>query len=315
MTPKKLFIYLFVLILTNTIYAQINTKKLFYVDAFFVTSNEKKFEYIKEIEEYDTNKKAYSVNIYYKSGKIYLTGTTLDKDKVILDGKCLYYFENGKKKRVANYENNKLIEKQYYYHENGVFKLESEVDVSKNKKESTLKILNYFDENNVQKVTNGEGEYVEDGWNDQTSTGTIKNFLKEGIWRGHLIGKKVSFTEQYNKGKLVVGHSLDSLNNKFTYNVVNERSLPKKGMHDYYNYLKKNDIIPKNINSKITSKIIINIDVNENGKLENVSAYTGDQYGITENAIQLISQYENWIPGKHRGVNVKTHLTLPIVFQ
>lgn len=315
MTPKKLFIYLFVLILTNTIYAQINTKKLFYVDAFFVTSNEKKFEYIKEIEEYDTNKKAYSVNIYYKSGKIYLTGTTLDKDKVILDGKCLYYFENGKKKRVANYENNKLIDKQYYYHENGVFKLESEVEVSKNKKESTLKILNYFDENNVQKVTNGEGEYVEDGWNDQTSTGTIKNFLKEGIWRGHLIGKKVSFTEQYNKGKLVVGHSLDSLNNKFTYNFVNERSLPKKGMNDFYNYLKKNDIIPKNINSKITGKIIINIDINENGKLENVSAYTGDQYGITENAIQLISQYENWIPGKHRGVNVKTHLTLPIVFQ
>ena len=315
MTPKKLFIYLFVLILTNTIYAQINTKKLFYVDAFFVTPNEKKFEYIKEIEEYDTNKKAYSVNIYYKSGKIYLTGTTLDKDKVILDGKCLYYFENGKKKRVANYENNKLIDKQYYYHENGVFKLESEVEVSKNKKESTLKILNYFDENNVQKVTNGEGEYVEDGWNDQTSTGTIKNFLKEGIWRGHLIGKKVSFTEQYNKGKLVVGHSLDSLNNKFTYNVVNERSLPKKGMNDFYNYLKKNDIIPKNINSKITGKIIINIDINENGKLENVSAYTGDQYGITENAIQLISQYENWIPGKHRGVNVKTHLTLPIVFQ
>ena len=315
MTPKKLFIYLFVLILTNTIYAQINTKKLFYVDVFFVTSNEKKFEYIKEIEEYDTNKKAYSVNIYYKSGKIYLTGTTLDKDKVILDGKCLYYFENGKKKRVANYENNKLIDKQYYYHENGVFKLESEVEVSKNKKESTLKILNYFDENNVQKVTNGEGEYVEEGWNDQTSTGTIKNFLKEGIWRGNLIGKKVSFTEQYNKGKFVVGHSLDSLNNKFTYNVVNERSLPKKGMNDFYNYLKKNDIIPKNINSKITGKIIINIDINENGKLENVSAYTGDQYGITENAIQLISQYENWIPGKHRGVNVKTHLTLPIVFQ
>lgn len=315
MTPKKLFIYLFVLILTNTIYAQINTKKLFYVDAFFVTSNEKKFEYIKEIEEYDTNKKANSVNIYYKSGKIYLTGTTLDKDKVILDGKCLYYFENGKKKRVANYENNKLIDKQYYYHENGVFKLESEVEVSKNKKESTLKILNYFDENNVQKVTNGEGEYVEEGWNDQTSTGTIKNFLKEGIWRGNLIGKKVSFTEQYNKGKLVVGHSLDSLNNKFTYNVVNERAHPKKGMNDFYNYLKKNDIIPKNINSKITGKIIINIDINENGKLENVSAYTGDQYGITENAIQLISQYENWIPGKHRGVNVKTHLTLPIVFQ
>ena len=32
-------------------------------------------------------------------------------------------------------------------------------------------------------------------------------------------------------------------------------------MNDFYNYLKKNDIIPKNINSKITGKIIINIDI------------------------------------------------------
>ncbi|OUD35778.1 hypothetical protein, partial [Flavobacterium sp. FPG59] len=78
MSSKKLFIYLFLLVLSNTIYSQDIKKKLFYTDAFFVTSNENNFEYIKEIEDYETNKKNYTVKIYYKSGKIYLTGNTLD---------------------------------------------------------------------------------------------------------------------------------------------------------------------------------------------------------------------------------------------
>jgi antitoxin component YwqK of YwqJK toxin-antitoxin module len=315
MSSKKLFIYLFLLVLSNTIYSQDIKKKLFYTDAFFVTSNENNFEYIKEIEDYETNKKNYTVKIYYKSGKIYLTGNTLDKDKVLLHGKCLYYYENGKKKRIANYENNKLIDKQYYYHENGLFKLESEIEVSKNKKESIIKILNFFDENNVQKVTNGEGEYVDQESDNETSFGVIKNFVKEGIWKGRIIDEKVEFTEQYNKGKLTSGNSIDSLNNKYSYNLIRETASPKKGMNDFYSYVKNCGVIPKNIDGYVTGKILVIFDVNEKGALENVSAYSQDQFGVTENALKLISKYENWIPGKYRGMLVKTHFTLPITFQ
>jgi antitoxin component YwqK of YwqJK toxin-antitoxin module len=315
MSSKKLFINFFLLVLSNIIYSQDNNKKLFYTDAFFVTSNENNFEYIKEIEDYETNKKNYTVKIYYKSGKIYLTGNTLDKDKVLLHGKCLYYYENGKKKRIANYENNKLIDKQYYYHENGLFKLESEIEVSKNKKESIIKILNFFDENNVQKVINGEGEYVDQESDNETSFGVIKNFVKEGIWKGRIIDEKVEFTEQYNKGKLTSGNSIDSLNNKYSYNLIRETASPKKGMNDFYSYVKNCGVIPKNIDGYVTGKILVIFDVNEKGALENVSAYSQDQFGVTENALKLISKYENWIPGKYRGMLVKTHFTLPITFQ
>jgi antitoxin component YwqK of YwqJK toxin-antitoxin module len=315
MSSKKLFINFFLLVLSNIIYSQDNNKKLFYTDAFFVTSNENNFEYIKEIEDYETNKKNYPVKIYYKSGKIYLTGNTLDKDKVLLHGKCLYYYENGKKKRIANYENNKLIDKQYYYHENGLFKLESEIEVSKNKKESIIKILNFFDENNVQKVINGEGEYVDQESDNETSFGVIKNFVKEGIWKGRIIDKKAEFTEQYNKGKLTAGNSIDSLKNKYSYNLVRETASPKKGMNDFYSYVKNCGVIPRNIDGYVTGKILVIFDVNEKGALENVSAYSQDQFGVTENAVKLISKYENWIPGKYRGMLVKTHFTLPITFQ
>ncbi|WP_176330679.1 energy transducer TonB, partial [Flavobacterium sp. FPG59] len=229
--------------------------------------------------------------------------------------KCLYYYENGKKKRIANYENNKLIDKQYYYHENGLFKLESEIEVSKNKKESIIKILNFFDENNVQKVTNGEGEYVDQESDNETSFGVIKNFVKEGIWKGRIIDEKVEFTEQYNKGKLTSGNSIDSLNNKYSYNLIRETASPKKGMNDFYSYVKNCGVIPKNIDGYVTGKILVIFDVNEKGALENVSAYSQDQFGVTENALKLISKYENWIPGKYRGMLVKTHFTLPITFQ
>ena len=137
MSIKNCFI-LFFLLVSSKIYSQNSTKKLFHIDKYLVTSNEKNFEYIKEIEDYDSDKKKYPIKIHYKSGKIYLIGTTLNKDKVILDGNCLYYYENGKRKRLANYENNILINKQYYYHENGVLKLESEFEVSKNKNQLIL---------------------------------------------------------------------------------------------------------------------------------------------------------------------------------
>lgn len=312
---KKLFINLFLLVLTNTIYSQDNNKKLFYTDAFFVTSNENNFEYIKEIEGYETNKETYPVKIYYKSGKIFLTGNTLDKDRLLLHGKCLYFYENGKKKKIANYENNKLIDKQFYYYENGLFKLESEIEVSKNKKEYSIKIHNFFDENNVQKVTNGEGEFVDQQSDNETSFGVIKNFVKEGIWKGSILDKKVEFTEQYIKGKLTAGNSIDSLNNNYSYNIIRETAIPKKGINDFYNYVKNCGVIPKDIDGNVKGKITIIFDVTQKGTLENVSAYSQDQFGVTENAVKLISMYGNWMPSKYRGMLVKEHFILPITFQ
>jgi antitoxin component YwqK of YwqJK toxin-antitoxin module len=296
--------------------AQNNNKKLFYTDSFLTTSNENNFEYIKEIEDYDSRKKAYNIKIYYKSGKVYLIGTTTDKDRVKLEGSCHYYFENGKREIIANYLDNRLSGKQYYYYQNGSIKSVTEVEISKDKKTSITKIINYFDENNVQKVVNGEGEYVEeDDHNKETSKGQIKDFLKEGMWNGEMKEQKVTFSEQYIKGKLVAGSSIDSLNNKYTYTEIDERARPKKGINNFYSYVQNCGLIPKNIDGIVNGKIFLNLNVSETGKLENITAYADDTFGITANAIQLISQYENWIPGKHRGIVMSTHFVLPIAFR
>jgi len=314
---KKNFLFSLVLMLFIThVNAQSNNKKLFYVDSYLTTSNENNFEYIKEIEDYDSKKNEYKVKIYYKSGQIYLIGTTTDKDRVKFEGKCLYYFENGKKRRVANYVEDRPFGKQFYYHENGVFKAETEVVLSKDKKNATAKIINYFDENNIQKVVNGEGEYLEDDYrNKATSKGMVREALKEGLWHGEIKAQKATFTEQYSKGKLVEGVSIDSLSNKFTYTEIEERAHPKKGINDFYSYVQKCGIIPKNIEGGVYGQILLNLEVTETGKLENITAYADDKFGVTANAIQIISLYENWIPGKHRGITVKTHFTLPITFK
>lgn len=314
---KKNFLFSLVLMLFIThVNAQSNNKKLFYVDSYLTTSNENNFEYIKEIEDYDSKKNEYKVKIYYKSGQIYLIGTTTDKDRVKFEGKCLYYFENGKKRRVANYVEDRPFGKQFYYHENGVFKAETEVVLSKDKKNATAKIINYFDENNIQKVVNGEGEYLEDDYrNKATSKGMVREALKEGLWHGEIKAQKATFTEQYSKGKLVEGVSIDSFSNKFTYTEIEERAHPKKGINDFYSYVQKCGIIPKNIEGGVYGQILLNLEVTETGKLENITAYADDKFGVTANAIQIISLYENWIPGKHRGITVKTHFTLPITFK
>ncbi|MGL2995263.1 energy transducer TonB [Flavobacterium sp. TSSA_36] len=316
MSKKNLLFSLVLMLFITHINAQSNNKKLFYVDSYLTTSNENNFEYIKEIEDYDSKKNEYKVKIYYKSGQIYLIGTTTDKDRVKFEGKCLYYFENGKKRRVANYVEDRPFGKQFYYHENGVFKAETEVVLSKDKKNATTKIINYYDENNVQKVINGEGEYLEDDYrNKATSKGMVREALKEGLWHGEMKAQKATFTEQYSKGKLVEGVSIDSLSNKFIYTEIEERAHPRKGFNSFYNYLKNNSLVPKTIEGEIQGQIILNLYISDTGKITKVATYNEDKLGITANAIQLISQYENWIPGKHRGITVKTHFTLPITFK
>lgn len=316
MFKRNLPLSLVIFFLTSFAYSQNDNKKYFYVDKFLYTSNDKNHEYTKEVEDYDLEKKEYNIKVYYKSGKIYLIGTSTDKDHVKLNGKSVYYYENGGKKRVANYVDNHLSGKQFHFHENGNFKAETEVEYNEKEKNYLTKIFNYFDENNIQKVLNGEGEYVEEIKElEETSKGQIKNFLKEGKWIGEIKKKKATFSEEYRNGKFIAGYSIDSLNIKHNYSEIEERAQPKKGIKNFYSYIKTCGIIPNNVSDLVYGKIFINLEVNELGKLENVNAYSEDKFGITANTVKKIEEYENWIPAKHRGLTVKSRFTLPITFK
>jgi hypothetical protein len=156
-----------------------------------------------------------------------MTGATLDRDILKKDGEFICYYKNGAKESVINYTDDHKNGKEITWYENQSKKCEKQnLWDSKTKKQQTL-ILNCWDENKNQTVTDGNGEFEE---TDKfiTQKGIIKDGLKQGSWEGSDSLRKITFVDNYDKGILISGVSTDENNIQLTYSSLNEKQNGKK---------------------------------------------------------------------------------------
>lgn len=73
---------------------------------------------------YKNGKPAGVVNDYFISGKPQWTGRLLSERPDLMQGKCVYYYENGKENHEENYINGRLEGRAKYFSENGTLCLE-----------------------------------------------------------------------------------------------------------------------------------------------------------------------------------------------
>lgn len=52
--------------------------------------------------------------------------------------------------------------------------------------------------------------------------------------------------------------------------------------------------------------------IDKEGKIVELKSVKPLGYGLDEEAIRVITNYENWIPGQQRGMNVRVLYTIPI---
>lgn len=228
----------------------------------------------------------------------------------------MYFFENGNRKKIATYIKNKPFGKEFEWYENGDVKLESEVIQDYKDNTEITRIIQYWDENKTQKVIDGEGEYTEKETDKQTfSKGRIKNYLKEGTWIGNSSKYKISFVETYNKGKLISGVSTDSLKFQRNYNQILINATPKKGIVFFLKYFGSQIKIPAQKNTILKGTIYLSFTIDKNGKLLNFKTLNKDNHGISDNALKLISEFDEWLPGYYRGVPIQITNTFPITLK
>jgi len=224
----KNLLILFLLIFSIKLSAQINvvSKKIF-LDSLDRETTPENYTYTRVITNYSQKSVRYVVTDFYKNGRKRMTGTTLDKDILKKDGQFIYYYRNGAKECVVDYSDDHKNGKEINWYENQSKKWEKQnLWDPKTKKSQTL-ILNFWDPDKNQTVVDGNGEYEE---TDKfiTQKGTIKNGLKQGTWQGSDILRKFSFTDNYDKGILISGVSVDENNVKFSYSSLNEKLKGKK---------------------------------------------------------------------------------------
>lgn len=303
-------IILFFVLFTNCIFAQESNDKTIYLDSIWNETSKEDYSYYRIIKDYQLEKKEYSIEDYFKSGKIQMQAISLSKDYLNKNGIELIYFENGNKKSNTLYENG--IQKGFFeeWYENGQKCIEGEYIFNEKNRFSEPKINNYWNEKNIQKVKDGNGELEEKSKKDY-AIGKIKNGFKDGNWTGKSKNYKFNYTEFYENGILKTGTSIDSLNVEHHYSEVFKQPKPKNGIQHFYKFIGNNFIIPKN-SEMISGKIVLQFIVNKEGKIEQIEVIKGLNNDLNQEAIRLLKKYPDWEIGEFRGIIVKTHYKIPI---
>ncbi|SHM66461.1 hypothetical protein [Flavobacterium chilense] len=224
---KSIFTALLAIISTG-LSAQINmvSKKIF-LDSLNRETTSPNYSYTRVITNYSQKSTRYVITDFYKNGRKKMTGATLDKDILKKDGEFICYYKNGAKESVIEYSEDHKSGKEINWYENQSKKSEKQnLWDPKTKKSQTL-ILNCWNEDKTQTVTDGNGEYEE---TEQfvTQKGEIKNGLKQGLWIGNDKLRKTTFNDNYDKGILISGISIDENNVKYSYASLSEKQNPKK---------------------------------------------------------------------------------------
>lgn len=244
-----------------------------------------------------------------------MEGTFIDKEAASRVGEFIYYYENGNKKSSENYVKSKMIGKHTSWYENGNKELEGEYTENQDAIFNELKINQFWQENNIQTVTDGNG-YCEIKTKKTVEKGNIKNGLRDGIWSGNNGIVNFSYTENYENGKLTSGISIDSENKEHKYDIVEHRPKPKKGFEDFYKYIGKNFKTTREADkNNIAGRLIATFIIEKDANIVDIKIVKSLGYGLDEELIRVLNNSPEWIPGEMRGIKVRVLFSIPITVQ
>lgn len=311
---KALLFSLLFIICTST-FSQESVDKIIYLDSLQKEATVDNFKVKRIIKDFHTNKSEYKFLEYNNQGNLILEGNYSDKYTLKRTGDFIEYYPNGNKKSLKNYKDSKPVGNYYEWYENGAKKLEAQYTEIELMSSENYIILQYWDKNNNHKVVDGNGFFSNNANENSVFEGNLKDGLKDGTWKGSY-KDKYSFTEIYNKGRLVSGIRINSDDEKIEYTELETKPKPKKGLEEFYKYIGKNFKFTKEAEKKnIEGRIIIQFVIDKTGEITEPKIVKGLGYGLDEEAIRVLTRYENWIPGQQRGVNVRVQYMLPITLK
>ena len=99
------------------------------------------------------------------------------------------------------------------------------------------------------------------------------------------------------------------------YAMVDERAQFPGGQNEMLKYLQENLQYPEaakanNVHGRVFVKFIVERD----GSLSDIQIFRGLGSGCDEEAIRLIQSMPKWKPGKNKGKEVRTSMTVPVNF-
>ena len=309
------FLLSFVLF-TKILFAQNTEEREVYLDSVFKETAEIDSPYYRVIENEDEVKEEYKFKIFYKSGKVFKEGNTRSKTNLIEEGLITSYFENGNKKEELTILKGTTTGTKTMWFENGKTKyIKDYLLKQKNSLLPTIKIMQFWDKNNIQKIIDGNG-FFEDEEKKCYEKGMIENGLKTGKWIGEDKSNsfEITFIEEYKNGELIKGVSTDKANIEHTYYEVNAAPKPRKGYEHFYKYIGKKFAVNKQMEAT-GGKVLLSFTVEKDGSINEATVLKSAGADFDNESIRVVKQYPDWESGKYRGLKARVKYVLPITIR
>ena len=126
----------------------------------------------------------------------------------------------------------------------------------------------------------------------------------------------VNVAAQNNDSKILDSASLISSDEIFLF--VDSVAMPVGGYEPFYRYIGMNLQYPQEARaSNITGKVIVEFVVEKDGDIStsNIKILKSPHKSLSAEAIRLMKDAPNWLPGRIKGIPVRSKKVLPITFK
>jgi len=276
------------------------------------------------------DKDLYRVYDYYPNGKARMVATSLTNTaNLTLDGICMSFFPNGRRKSTAHYKNGVLEGDLINYYPNGQIYSKLKIDnyysyyndnyygyFSPPTSGVKIALLELRDSTGNLLASNGTGRVLiyDDNFKKVLIEGDIKNNKKEGEWKGS-IADSARFICIFHKNEVKSGISYTNSGHKYTFKHPRVEAVFSDGMDAFFLFLKKNLQFPESAKKHHASGTVsVGFYVETDGTLSDVTVVRSVVKSLDDEALRLVKMSPLWIPARLFGIPVRSHYTVPINF-
>jgi len=269
------------------------------------------------------DKDLYRVFEYYPNGKLKTAATSFTKSNdLVLDGTCIEYFMNGRRKKATTFKNGRYNGIQTTYYPNGkLYQIMNIKDQGYSyylgpRDEYKTEAVEVRDSTGKILVSNGTGHIIlfDDDFKKIIEEGDIKNSKKEGEWRGE-IADSGKFICTFHKGEFKSGVSYMKSGHHYEFKQIYQRPAFGDWPGAFDNFIKKHLKYPESARKyKMTGSVVVQFYIEPDGTLSEVKVDQGILKSLDEEAVRVISLSPPWYPATQFGAPFRTHQTISVSF-
>jgi TonB family protein len=284
------------------------------------------------------DKDLYRVYDFYSTGKKKRVATSLNADFYLrLDGTCIEYFPNGKRKSISQYKNGRLVGTITSYYPNGNLYYNFDVeDISYGYYDYYSNYRGYFarpgngyklhvtefrDSTGTLLASNGTGHVLlyDDDFKKVLEEGNLNHDKRDGEWTGRIADSVKAdsgiFKCVFHKDVLKSGITYMKSGRQYTFKQVNVDPVFSDGMPAFFLFIKKNVQYPESAKKrKIVGSVSVGFIVQPDGSVSDVKVLQGLFKSCDDEAVRVISMSPLWVPGYKFGVPVPINCRVSVGF-